>query len=276
MRASDLAMACHMHNNLKPEELDHPELNSPFSILMRTAYEQFPYHESVYEEMARPLVFFDDYSGRKGLEVISPDSLADLIGAPLRTALGVALLLHTSAHVNTGFFDPKWLDQPNFTEVLNVLPHRDVMAVINSVFAISFEEFKEQDAKAAEKLPLAFLDRYTFNPLIARPLVRFADGRLISPVPQLIPRKFSPLELYYVGIKRWGEPFTRDMGELLEDYVGRQLGTLPDVEVHSEGAYKHRKNVLKSVDWTPVAAASTRTGRRCCRAGWPARRRRSR
>ena len=41
-------------------------------------------------------------------------------------------------------------------------------------------------------------------------------------------RKLSPIELYYPGMKRWGQAFSRDMGELMEDYIGRQLATLPE------------------------------------------------
>ncbi len=63
-QASDVVIACHMHSRLEPEELDQPDLNSPFAILARTLYEQFPYQESIFEELARPAAFFDDYSGR--------------------------------------------------------------------------------------------------------------------------------------------------------------------------------------------------------------------
>ena len=226
----------HLHNNLVPEELNHPELNSPFGILVRTVYEQFPYQESIFEEMARPVPFFDDYSGRKSLEVVAQKSLAELIGTPMRIAVGVAMLLHTAAQVNSGFFDPKWMDQPNFVPVLAEVPRGGVLTVINSVFANNFEQFRAQDAEAAAKLSLPFLDRYNFNPLTARPLV--------APVPQLIPRKLSPLELYYVGIERWGTAFTRDMGELLEDYIGRQFKTLSGVDVHPEVVY-----IQKRTNW---------------------------
>ena len=91
-----------------------------------------------------------------------------------------------------------------------------------------------------------------FNPLTARPLVRLGDGRLVAPVPQLIARKLSPMELYYLGIKRWGEPFARDMGELFEDYVGRQLDTLPDATAHPEIQYFQGKNPIMGVDWIVV------------------------
>jgi hypothetical protein len=99
---------------------------------------------------------------------------------------------------------------------------------------------------------LPYLERYLFNPLTARPLLRLRDGRLLAPVLQTIGRKLSPIELYYLGIKRWGQAFARDMGKLLEDYIGRQLASLPGVEVHPEVAYIEKSNVIDSVDWIVV------------------------
>jgi hypothetical protein len=252
VRPHDLVIACHMHDNPSPRELTRPEFNSAFAILARTAYEQFPYQESVFENMARPQAFFDDYSGRKTLEVINKTTLAELIGAPLNTALGVAILLHTSAYINKGFFEPAWLQQPNFDDVLAVLPREEIMSVIDAVFATSFDEFKTREAAAAKKAPLPFLDRYSFNPLAARPIIRMDHNRLLAPVPQLIPRKLSPIELYYNGLGRWGTRFTNDLGELLEDYTGRQLATLPDAHVTPEVKYTKKKQEFKSVDWIVV------------------------
>jgi hypothetical protein len=60
------------------------------------------------------------------------------------------------------------------------------------------------------------------------------------------------MELYYLGIKRWDQPFARDMGELFEDYVGRQLDTLPDASVHPEIQYSQGKNPVMGVDWIVV------------------------
>jgi hypothetical protein len=200
--------------------------------------------------MARAEAFFDGYSGRKTLEVLTDEALTQLLGAPLRQAVGVAFVLHASAQVNGGFFDPAWMDQPQFGDVLTTVPRGQIVSVINAVFAGSFDDFKRQ---AAEAPPLPFLERYKFNPLTARPFVRLGDGRLLAPVPQLIARKLSPMELYYLGIRRWGESFARDMGELFEDYVGRQLHTLPDITVYPEIRYVQGKNTLMGVDWIVVA-----------------------
>jgi hypothetical protein len=249
VRPKDILVGCHMYNNLLTHELHQPGLNSAFNILACIAYEQFPYQESIFEEMARPELFFGDYSGRKQLEVISEESLTDLLGAPVRTAVAVALILYASTRENAGFFDPAWLDLPMFAKVLDVIPRERILAVIDSVFAGSVEQFKQQ---ATEAPLLPYLERYLFNPLTARPLLRLRDGRLLSPVLQAIGRKLSPIELYHLGIKRWGQAFARDMGKLLEDYIGRQLANMPGVEVHPEVAYTEKKNVIDSVDWIVV------------------------
>jgi hypothetical protein len=249
VRPADIAMGCSMYSNLVARELHEPGLNSGFHILMRIAYEQFPYQESVFEELSRPEAFFSDYSGRKPLEVISGERLEELLGAPVRTAVAVALILMASAQKNAGFFDPAWMSQPGFARVLDFISRNQILGVIDSVFAGSIEEFRQQ---AGEAPPLPYLERYLFNPLTARPLIRMGDGRLLAPVWQAIGRRLSPIELYYLGMKRWGQAFSRDMGELLEDYVGRQLATLPDAEVYPEICYAERKNVIDSVDWIVV------------------------
>src|SRR5207244_4127721 len=104
MREQDLILACQMHNNLYPEELDHADLASPLAIMLRIGYEQFPYQESMFEEMARAEAFFNGYTGGKPLAVITEDRLAKLLGAHVRDAAGVASLLHAGAEKNGGLF----------------------------------------------------------------------------------------------------------------------------------------------------------------------------
>jgi hypothetical protein len=54
VRPDTIARACHMYDNFAPEELDHEELKSPLGILMRVAYEQFPYQEPLYGSSLGP------------------------------------------------------------------------------------------------------------------------------------------------------------------------------------------------------------------------------
>lgn len=246
MREQDLIMACHMHNNLHPEELDHPHLGSPLAIMVRSGYEQFPYQESMFEEMARAEAFFNGYTGHKPLTVITDERLAKVLGAPVREAAGVALLLHAGAEKNGGFFDPAWLDQSNFTPVLDALPREAILEVVKTSFATDVAGFRKL---AAEAPAVPLLDQYLFNPLMARPFIRRKDGRLIAPVPQLISRRMSPLEWYYAGIHEWGTDFAIDLGYLFEDYVGRQFATVPGVSVEPEVEYHRSKDRMDTTDW---------------------------
>ncbi|WP_203818964.1 hypothetical protein [Paractinoplanes ferrugineus] len=251
-REQHIVTACQMHENLVPEELEHSELNSPFAIMARTLYEQFPYQEHGLAELARPVAFFDDYAGDRHLEVNPKEAMTHLVGAPTVTATGIVVMLAASAEHNSGFFDPAWLDQPQFAELLTVLPRDEILAVIHAVFAQTMAEFRQENAVAEQRTPLPHLDRYAFNPLTSRPFVRLSDGRLIAPVRHLIPRRLTPLELYYVGLARWGTSFTRELGYLHEDYVGRQFATVPDAQVYPEIMYRERKQQVASTDWFVV------------------------
>ncbi|MGW2989043.1 hypothetical protein [Streptomyces goshikiensis] len=71
--------------------------------------------------------------------------------------------------------------------------------------------------------------------------------------------KVSPMGLYYTGQDHYKKrddddqtllAFTRDLGELFEQYVGRHLCLLPGAEVHSEIVYG--RNGEKSIDWIVV------------------------
>ncbi|MGN9812573.1 hypothetical protein ACTMSW_24870 [Micromonospora sp. BQ11] len=196
--------------------------------------------------MARAEALFNGYTGRKSLTVITDERLAKLLGAPVRDAAGVALLLHAGAGKNGGFFDPKWLDQSNFAPVLDVLPREAILDAVNTSFATDVAGFKRL---AAEVPAVPLLDKYLFNPLMARPFIRRKDGRLIAPVPQLISRRMSPLEWYYAGIREWGTDFAIDLGYLFEDYVGRQFTTVPGASVEPEVEYHRGKDRMDTTDW---------------------------
>ena len=247
VKPGDVPFGCAIYSNPTMEELKIAASDPVFDLLLRVAYQQFPYQESAYEELARAEAFFNGYSGRKQLEVIDKDAVIELLGAPVREAVGVAFMLWASTMLHGGFFDPAWLGQDNFAEVLQEVPSEQVESVIDTSLATDFDGFKHMAASAPV---LPSLERYMFNPLTARPLLRLEDGRLLAPVPQLILHRLSPIEQYYQGVDRWGDPFARDMGELLEDYVGRQLRTLPGATVYSEISYGGKHNTeKKSVDW---------------------------
>jgi hypothetical protein len=79
----------------------------------------------------------------------------------------------------------------------------------------------------------------------------YGPGYLV-PIPAAVVAKASPFGLYYTGLEGLNEAFTRDLGELFEQYVGRHLRLLSDADVHPEVVYIVKGNVKKSVDWIVV------------------------
>src|SRR3954453_4906719 len=65
----------------------------------------------------------------------------------------------------------------------------------------------------------------------------------------LIAPKGSRLGLYYLGISHFGNTFAQELGDLFEQYIGRQLRQLPDAVGHSEIIYRDER---RSVDWIVV------------------------
>jgi hypothetical protein len=72
----------------------------------------------------------------------------------------------------------------------------------------------------------------------------------VIPVPAQLFRKVSPLGLYYMGVKKWENAFAEDVGELFEQYVGRQLQQISSATVYPEVVYG--KASERSVDWIVV------------------------
>jgi hypothetical protein len=125
--------------------------------------------------------------------------------------------------------------------------------VIESQYTATREQLQDLQhaAESHAGVPDSQYRRFGFNPLSGRPAVAGLADRLLIPVPAFIVRKASPLGIYYSGLEKWGTPFSADLGELFEAYVGRQLGLLPDATVVPEIAHGRKKGE-RSVDWFAV------------------------
>ena len=227
-------------NNIH-EPLDQDDL---LSMLIRVVYEQFPYQESIYEEVSRTHELLVEPLGRVETEVLSPTTWSELLDAPLVDMVGATFVLQVGANMNAGWFDPAWLDQANFVDVLARWPREHILARLEQL-STSIQDFKK--AYAAAPKPAAGQEQYAFNPLSATPFVRMGDGRLLAPQPRLIFRTISPGGLYYPGIKRYGEAFARDLGALTQHYVGRQLRCIESADVQPE--IRYGKPERRSIDW---------------------------
>ena len=214
-------------------------------ILTRVVYEQFPYQESIFEEVSRSHALLVDGIGHIDAEVLDNGAWERLLGAPLGQVVGATFFLQVAATKNAGWFDHKWLDHSDMQGIYARWP-RAVIERRAAELSSDFAHFKV--AYEAVPHPPKGYERYAFNPLTAQPFVRMPDGRLLAPQPRLILRTVSPGALFYRGIKEFGEPFARDLGKLTEWYVGEQLASIDEaVELHPEIVYG--KPERKSIDW---------------------------
>ena len=214
-------------------------------LTTRVTYEQFPYQESMFEELARSHAWMVEGLPDVETKVITEDSLAAMLdGVPLREAIGATFLLQVGALQNDGVYNPSWLDQPNFADVLKIYPRSNIEKMAARLittpedFRAAFQEYSVGTATAA---------RFDYNPLVATPFVDLGDGPL-APATRLILRTVTPGGLYYAGLAEHGNAFADDLGHLFEHYIGRQLKLIEGADVEPEIVFG-KGGGDKSGDW---------------------------
>lgn len=88
------------------------------SIMTPLAYEQFPYQESPFEELARVHALFVDP------ELGPAPDWSEVFGVRLDDAVRAVIVLHGWVAHNGGRFDPAILDLPHFQEVFTRIAPR--------------------------------------------------------------------------------------------------------------------------------------------------------
>lgn len=205
-------------------------------------HEQSVYGESPFEELARIFALLEE-------PTLGPVfDWRSILGLELHDAVRAALVLRVWVAQNGGTYDPAILDMPHFQEIFDrIAPRWQIEATAAALTSTPAE------AKAADRdvPPLAMhLQRYAFNPLVARPLVDLGSRGIWAPQTMFVERALTAGNLYYRGIAAWGKPFADDLGARVEAYVGRQLRIMvPEPQLSPEIAYNVGRQRRKSIDW---------------------------
>lgn len=233
----------HAFNNafdLPAGDFDLPELMIPI------AYEQFPYQETNFTDLARTQALF--------LETELPSSAGpsvaqweDALGVPLGMASQAIFTLFVWASQNQGRIDLTLLDAPQLQPLLERVPRHAIEACADRMTA-TVDQAKADYAKQP-KLERR-LERFAYNPLVATPMINLGSQGIVSPQPALILGGATPSSLYYVGAERWGNRFLQQLGLQFEAYVGRHLELIEGAITHPEVVYG--KSQKKSIDWFVV------------------------
>ena len=235
------------HNDIADPDTASDDDIDVLALLTRIVYDQFPYNESIFEELSRTHALMVEGANNLDLEVLNDDNTWErLVGAPLGQAVGATFFLQVGANVNAGWYDTTWLDRPDVQNIYDKWP-RAVIEQRAAALTSTVAEFKTAYEQAPK--PPAGHERYAYNPLVARPFIHMPDGRALAPQPRLILRTITPGGLYYRGMNEYGSPFARDLGKLTERYVGELLANLdPESELHPEIRYG-KGNGQASTDW---------------------------
>lgn len=220
---------------------------TPASVLTPIIYEQFPYQESIFEEIARTHAL---------LVHTDPDQVPipwhDLLGTGLDEAIRASHVLHAWVVNNAGRFDPRILDMSHFQELFDRVAPRSDIETTADLLTASIDELREARADADRRATLpARLERYAFNPLKSRPLIDLGDFGIWAPQTMLVSRAFLGSNLYYRGLAHWGKAFADGLGDRTQRYVGRQLALLSGITLHPEVEYAKSQY---SVDWIWVSS----------------------
>ncbi|MDX6244040.1 MAG: hypothetical protein QOE76_1763, partial [Frankiales bacterium] len=225
------------------DESPDDETKSVLSIMTRHAYEQFPYQESDWDEVARTFALLDGALRASSTTTLTVGTLENMLGGQLDVVLRAAVILWGAAKESSGAWDPRWIYSTEASELVEKTPADAVTAL--AVKLTSTMQAMRRDAVAVPA-PAPHLRRYAYNPLQSTPIVKLQRGALILPQTRMVLRRLSPGGLFYEGMRTLGPNFANDLGKVVETYVGQVLALVTGASVHPEVPYA--KGSL-SVDW---------------------------
>lgn len=223
--------------------------NDPWGVMIRLAYEQAPWQQSQYNALNRFTAMLDRELDPADYEVLSRPVLTALLGADPTDYAAAGTVFFASVAPNAGWFDLGWLESPQLAAVRERVGADVLRSVFLASFSSTYDQARERARSGRHQDPM--LRRYDPNPLRAAPYVRMRDGRYLAPSQPLVVDRLSLDTVYYAGVAAHGEAFTRDLGRLLERYVGEQLALVPGGLLLPERAYG-RGDGQKTVDWVLV------------------------
>lgn len=227
-----------------PERVDSPDFF--LRTMTQLSYEEFPYQEPMFEEVARSHAWIVEGLADVETKVVTEESLAALYdGVPFREVVGATFFLQVGALKNGGIYKESWLDQPNFKEVLEIYPRSNIEKIAARLTTTTQGFRDDFNQHCIGKTSTA---RFDCNPLVKTPFIDMGCGDPVAPVTRLILKTVTPEGLFYTGLAKYGSDFADDLGQMFEHYIGRQLKLIDGAEVLPEITY-NKGGVAKSVDW---------------------------
>lgn len=215
-------------------------------VMTRLAYEQFPFQFSLMENVGRTLPLLVDHLPSCGGP--SSDDWSDAIGVSMEDLVRLAFIMTVAVTQNGGRIARSVLRMAHVAPIFTPYTPDQALLVIDRLLAATPQELGE----TGRQEQVAGLEKWSFNPLTAKPLV-VAEDDLIAPAPRLILERVSPTGLYFDGLDAWGTDFTNALGCAFQRYVGEQLTQLQYAQIHPEVIFGRPE--VKTVDFFIVTAS---------------------
>ena len=200
--------------------------DSPDSFFIRTSYEQFIYQEGERNLIPRTIALFEFLPGAvpaRSANFDIPGAVHQVLGMSLRDFLLHAFFI-SAATRKRGAVHIDYLADKAVKKLGPVLETEKMMKVL-SILSCTFEEFRE----AARQSPTRKgYEKFSYNPLLAKPVIRSACAphTFLVPSPTLLVRRMTASVFYDVldaQSERDKAAFMTRFGDIVEAYVDRLL-----------------------------------------------------
>jgi len=238
--------------NLEPV-LPSPEGNLAAALaypLMRLASDQFTHQVNPKFDMARALACFSETQPDEANRRLPPGWEERVLGFPLIDYLQTGFVAHLVAATNDGSIPATVAEHAANGIPEGVLP-RNYLKILDQCYTMDYTERPSGSNGNRQSGPL---ERYSFNPLWDRPVLKNVPDipGFLVPVPHLVARKLSLTSIFFAGMRSDIGNFGGLLGYHFEAYVGANLRLIPGVEVLSEISYISQGSAAKTVDFIVV------------------------
>jgi hypothetical protein len=226
----DVSRLCDTHHSVA--EGFGFDRQAPLSrFLLLTAFEQFPWQQTPHHDMGRSQALYGDAVVRHAVGILVPGFEESVLGCSEADYVTAVMVWFAGAMKHGGRVEVGWLDQANFSKVLEQVDRAILLHVLESMTATP-EQIRAREAAA--RLADSTTRRFEFNPLQKTPFVQLPDGSLLAPQPVFVRQKANASGIYYDLIAALGAGFAGNLGDVFQCYIGDNLRLLPDIEIFSE------------------------------------------
>jgi hypothetical protein len=224
-----------------------------FSIMIRLAYQQFPFQEGIYNVLPRHLLLYL-YSKVQSPAIKLDNEACRQFGLHIQEYMTIGLAFYAASLEHT-VFPRSFIENTPVEGMKKYLTPEKIEKFLSRTSA-DFNTFRDMCMQEIENYPYG--GTYRFNPLFDRPIIVRKDGRFCIPVPMLVPHVITK-GLYYDFLDLFsgetGNPFTDWFGHAFEHYGGLLLKhTFDKRNVFPESVYG--KEHKRGPDWTTIQGNS--------------------